>query len=422
MAIRTRLPPPRSAPTARQWITGSGDNTVRLWSASTGQKISVLRGHEQAVDFADFSPDGKTIVTASWDGSARLWDTIANTVLVLRGHQHFVFTARFSPDGRTVVTASEDQTARLWDVTTGKEIATLRGHERKVSWATFSPDGRTVVTTSFDETARLWDSATGRETAILRGHESGVFFADFSPDGRTIVTASNDETVRLWDPATGKEIATLGGQQVRLTGARFSPDGRTIRHRLQRRYRPAVGPGYREGDHHPARPPGSRSNLRRSVPTARLWSPRPTTRRPGIWDVATGQEIAVLRGHEDRVTRARISPDGRIVATASADKTARLWDAATGQEIVTLRGHEAEIYYGGIQPRRQDCGHRLGGSHSPSMADGNALARRAYLRGLPAPGADRPGASALSVRGSAHGSECAPMSIGAVPGRASRDA
>ena len=75
-----------------------------------------------------------------------LWDTIANKVLVLRGHQNMVFVAVFSPDGRTIVTASEDQTARLWDVATGKEIATLRGHQRKVGWATFSPDGRSVVT------------------------------------------------------------------------------------------------------------------------------------------------------------------------------------------------------------------------------------------------------------------------------------
>ena len=84
----------------------------------------------------------------------------------MRGHEAWV-SAQFSPDGKTVVTASGDKTARLWDAASGQELQVLRGHEDSVNSAQFSPDGKTVVTASEDKTARLWDVASGREAAGL---------------------------------------------------------------------------------------------------------------------------------------------------------------------------------------------------------------------------------------------------------------
>jgi WD40 repeat protein len=81
-------------------------------------------------------------------------------------------SAAFSPDGKRVVTASDDNTARLWDADTGKEAAVLKGHTNRVWSAAFSPDGKRVVTASADNTARLWDADTGKEAAVLKGHTS----------------------------------------------------------------------------------------------------------------------------------------------------------------------------------------------------------------------------------------------------------
>ena len=149
---------------------------------------------------AAFSPDGKRVVTASDDGTARLWDGERGPeIAVLQGHTDTVRSAAFSPDGKRVVTASIDNTARLWDGESGREIAVLKGHTGTVQSAAFSPDGKRVVTTSTDNTARLWDADSDREIAVLKGHTGTVWSTAFSPDGKLMVTASEDGTPRLWD-------------------------------------------------------------------------------------------------------------------------------------------------------------------------------------------------------------------------------
>ena len=292
----------------RRIVTASDDRTARLWDATTGKPIGEpIKGHEDAVWSAAFSPDGTRIVTASADGTARLWDSATGRPIgePLKGHDGAVWSAAFSPDGTRIVTASIDQTARLWDSATGRPIGEpFKGHDGAVWSAAFSPDGTRIVTASIDQTARLWDSTTGRPIgAPLIGHGFAVLSASFSPDGTRIVTASVDRTVRLWDAATGEPIGEpLNGHAGGVTGAAFSPDGTRI-----------VTASYDR--------------------TARLW------------DSATGRPIGdPLDGHKDRVWSAAFSPDGTRIVTASADGMARLWDTRTGKPTSELlSGHEGEV-------------------------------------------------------------------------------
>ena len=83
--------------------------------------------------------------------------------IVLNGHKGLLWGASFAPDGRRIVTASEDKTARVWDAENGDQLATLRGHTEGVRVASFSPDGRQVITASTDKTARLWNAETGQQ-------------------------------------------------------------------------------------------------------------------------------------------------------------------------------------------------------------------------------------------------------------------
>ena len=139
---------------------------IRLWDVASGEPVGQpLTNHTADVVSLEFSPDGKFLVTASDDTTARIWD--ANTwknLYELPGHTSKLHTARFSPDSRYIVTAGEwpDTSARVWDTNTGVLLAVLQGHSGVVKSAAFSPNSRWVVTASEDGTARVWDALPGR--------------------------------------------------------------------------------------------------------------------------------------------------------------------------------------------------------------------------------------------------------------------
>ena len=123
------------------------------------------------VDSAVFSPDGTLVLTASND-SVRLWNASTGVEFnVLRGHENWVVSAAFSPDCTRVLTTSWDTTARLWDASTGSELCVLRNHT-DVGRVVFSPDNTRVLLVMIDSTSRLWDATTGAELAFLHATAS----------------------------------------------------------------------------------------------------------------------------------------------------------------------------------------------------------------------------------------------------------
>jgi WD40 repeat protein/tRNA A-37 threonylcarbamoyl transferase component Bud32 len=280
------------SPDGKTVLTGSPDGTARLCSAANGQPIGSPLQHQGAVIVVAFSPDGTTVLTGGIDGTARLWDAATGRPLgsPVR-HQFIVWAVAFSPDGRTILTGGEDGTARLWEVATGQPVGEPLQHRGPVKQVAFSPDGKTVLTGSNDFTARLWNAATGRLIGVPLKHDLvTINAAAFSPDGKTVVTASGDKTARLWDAVTGKPIGSPMRHDASVKAAVFSPDGRTIL-------------------------TGSQDS------TARLW------------DAATGQPISLPLRHDGGIYAVTFSPDGKIALTGSDDRTARLWDTTTGQPI-----------------------------------------------------------------------------------------
>ncbi len=378
------------SPDGRRVVTGSFDNTARVWDAETGQPLVRLSGHADRVISAAFSPDSQRVVTGSYDKTARIWDiTTGREVVRLSGHGDRLRSVAFSPDGQFVASASYDKTARVWNAATGAEVRLMSGHTEVVTSVAFSPDGRHLVTASYDKTARIWDIAAG-QSIILSGHTDRVTSAAFSPDGQRVVTASGDKTARTWDAATGAEIKRMIGHTQLVAGAAFSPDGQRVvtasYDETARIWDAATGQqitvlrGHTDAVESAAFSPDGREVITGSSDnTARVWDTagREITRLIGhtdslpsalfspdgrrvvtssfdrtarIWDVTTGRQTLLLKGHTDRVIWAAFSPDGQRVTTASLDKTARIWDAATGQQIMVLRGHTDLVFSAALSP------------------------------------------------------------------------
>ncbi len=276
------------SPDRRFALSASEDGTVRLWDLATGKPVRSLARHRSRVRFAlAFSPDGKRALTFGEDDrAARLWDVASGRELHrLGGHAGVAGAAAFAPDGKLAATA--DGTIHLWDTNTGKENRRFEvrsvadGYTFLISSIAFSRDCRRLLSCGHDGTVRLWDVATGKELRILKC-QTKLCSVAFSPDGRLGLFGSKDRTLCLWDLKDGKALRRFQGHEAEARGVGFTPDGRRV-----------VSVGY--------------------------------DRTVRMWDVATGKELFRILGHTDAITGAALSRCGRYVLSGSKDKTLRLW-------------------------------------------------------------------------------------------------
>ena len=157
-----------------------------------------------------------------------LWGQCHAELRSFVGHMDEVFSVAFSPDGKTLATASKDGTARLWDVATGNVRHVLSGHANEVICAEFSPDGQTLATGSEDQRVLLWDVRSGELRHALEGHENHILAVVFSHDGRQLACGGRDNCVRVWDLETRQPLTTLEDPTAPVRNIRYSPDGRVL--------------------------------------------------------------------------------------------------------------------------------------------------------------------------------------------------
>lgn len=269
------------SPDRKTLASASRDGTIRLWSAD-GKELAIIE-HSGTGNSVAWSPDSKTLAASDYY-TIRLWSISGKALATFDGEFGSDFyCAAWSPDGKTLASASRDSTIWLWGVggisepNYGKKLAILRGHSNQVNSVAWSPDGKTLASASNDNTVRLWNTE-GKELATLKGHSSGVNSVVWSPDSKTVASTSFDNTIMLWS-ADGKKLVTIKHSSTANTVA-WSPDGRII---------------------------AAADNN-----TIRLWS-------------ADGKALATLGGHSGAVYSVAWSPDGKILASASADETVWLW-------------------------------------------------------------------------------------------------
>ncbi len=321
---------------------------VASCAEATAQEKATLKFHEGGVQQLAFSPNGSILVSTSSDATTVLWNlSTLRKRLVLRHDDHIMWSVTFSPDGKLLATGGTDMpednkpvaVVRLWELGTGQEVATLRGEPltNPVSSVAFSPDGRVIAAGSQSPglkrfgpnmkdadngEVQLWELATRRVRLTLALHAGPVYGVAFSPDGKTLAAVGGDlqsriGELRLWDLQPGKLKVKIVSRAAPFRAVAFSPDGKIL----------VTGAGDR------ANP------LEQEVENVTELK---------LWEVASGKEIASLKGHRGPVYAVAFSPDGTILASAGGDLGKRLgelklWDVATRKELASLEGHRDEL-------------------------------------------------------------------------------
>lgn len=300
--------------------------TIRVWEVQSGELLRSLYGHTDVITTLDFSPDGNTLLSGSWDKTVRRYD-IHTGVEVQRfdTHSDRLLDVTFSPDGTLALTSSgrdvgiaSDNSALLTTLISSAPIHVMNGHEDWVWAVAYNADGSQIATGSGhlnraegDNSIRLWEATNGEQLARLDGHTDTVAGLAYHPDGAQLASASWDRTIMLWDINTGERIATLEGHTNQVNDVDFSPDGSTLLS-------------------------GGRDGALR------------------LWNVATQESIRVIENAHystnaegvvtpARVFRAKFSPNGELIASSGSDSMVRLWNARTGELIREFRGHSGWV-------------------------------------------------------------------------------
>lgn len=364
-------------------------------TARVGRRLFTLR-HEGEVSTAEFSPDGKRLLTASFDKTAKIWDARDGRLLhTLAGHSGKLWTAHFSPDGRLIVTTGEDHDAVLWDAGNGTLLRRLKGHRGWIHRSEFSPDGRRLLTASYDKMARLWEVQTGRPLLVFT-HAEMLWAAKFSPDGRFVATASDDRTTKIWDAESGRLLRTLGPQGGPVRVVAWSPDGSLVATgsddgavKLWTTSTGGLKLTLREG--------GADSISYRQIwtlqfsPDGEFLMAASIDRSIAIWRVQSGLVERSMEAQTNLLLHAAFSPDGSIIAAGGgsgggAENPARttggnrvqIW-SREGKLLSTLDGHALSIRMVAFSPN----GHRIilaSADHTATVWDLSWAAQHRELR------------------------------------------
>ncbi len=319
--------------------TAGFDRTVRLWDGVTGEARAVLYGHDYLVGQVAFSSKDSYLASDGYDGTGIIWDARKSVELFrlpgLIGQSPIL---AFKPDETMLATVNGKFTAQLWDVATGKVAQTLDGHTNTIQDLAFSPDGLLAATTSFDGTARLWDVKTGKAKKRFDTHGYGVSTAvKFSPDGREFATADNDGKARLWDargdssePRTINDLGSIPFLAYSKDGAILAIGGvdGAIRVVDTQSLKVTIG-GTRWS--------GTSWYLPTFSPDASRLVTVGNVGSALVWDTKAGSQIRVLTGHSGQVMAAKYSADGRLLATSAAGGTVQIWETQTLSPSVVIQ-------------------------------------------------------------------------------------
>ena len=321
-------------------LTESADNLVRLWDAGDGRLLAAIP-HEQPLVFAGMTGDGRTVVSATADGTAHVWplaSDFARQTEIRLEHEDAVEQIDVSHDGGHVVTLA-NRTARLWHVPAGQPPSMLRSWIG-VNHVEFSPTHESLLLADDFGEATIVGLDPVEPLVVVR-QNGPVLHASFSPDGDTIATAGTDRVARVWNASSGTPLTPSLHHEQTVTWVSFDREQArlvtTTTEGIVRVWsldtRPAALP--HESVRRVEYRPDGRGLLSVSFEDVKLW------------DLNGTPPVSVKVGSQ--IYHARFSPDGRSIVTASEDGAARIWDAASGRELRAFR-HVRRVHHVSFRP------------------------------------------------------------------------
>ncbi|RDX46032.1 WD40 repeat-like protein [Lentinus brumalis] len=220
-------------PDGTKLIAGASDGSLHVWSHATYELEKTIEQNTTAVTFIVFSQDGGRMATGGTESVCYIWETVQLelaaknpqplSVLTVEENHATICAAAFSPDGLRVVTATDDGSSRVWEAGTGEALLIMHEHTGPVWSVAFCPDGKRVASGSGDSTVKVCDSYTGERLLSLEGHKGIIHAVQFSPDGRWIASAASDHTVRLWGASDGLCARIYNEHKDSVTSVVFLP-------------------------------------------------------------------------------------------------------------------------------------------------------------------------------------------------------
>jgi len=252
----------------------------------------------------------------------------------LTGHTKSIRSLAITPDGQILASGSDDKTIKLWQLATGRELFTLRGHTKSVCSIAISLDGQVLASGSDDRTIKLWQLSKGLQIGTINmggwfsGDSGCVYAVAISPDGQILASLSSSGAVKLWNLRTGQEIRRLQGDTSWVQAIAIGSVSVT------------------QNDSDAKATPGA-SAFKQGVDQILAGGSGDAIK---LWNLRTGRELPMLRGHSSWVRTVAFSPDGQTLASGSDDATIKLWDLRTGRERCTLTGHTRPVYSVAFSP------------------------------------------------------------------------
>lgn len=318
-------------------VSGSDDNTVRLWNFRTLECVVTFTGHHTGwVHAVACSPDGSVIASGGDNAGVALWDVRTGTLLRVLGEETEHSAIAFSPDSSRVACGTYEGTLQVWEVVTGSLVISLEGHTKAVLSVVFSSDGGTLVTGSHDSAVKIWSIVTGEAILTLTGHSGDVNSVALSPDDSRIVSGADDHKVMLWDARTGDVIRTMAGHEYRVISVKFASLGSCI-------FSGDIDGMIRKWD---ANTGECLSELATGQRYLRDMAVSPDEMRIAcarddgvveLLDASALHDVTRLAGHDDRVYAVAFAPDGLAFASCSSDHTVRVWKTRTGECLRTIQ-------------------------------------------------------------------------------------